>query len=78
MNKHCALLSLERLMGEDKGGVTWSSSRSSVAGRAEHRDGEVILDVSGQELCSSWRKSREQEVEWRGGDGGTGTGLTRF
>ena len=78
LNKHCALLSLERLMGEDKGGVTWSSSRSSVAGRAEHRDGEVILDVSGQELCSSWRKSREQEVEWRGGDGGTGTGLTRF
>ena len=65
-------------MGEDKGGVTWSSSRSSVAGRAKHRDGEVILDVSGQELCSSWRKSREQEVEWRGGDGGTGTGLTRF
>ena len=78
LNKHCALLSLEQLMGEDKGDVTWSSWRSSVAGRAEHRDREVILDVRGQELCSSRRKSQEQEVEWWGGDAGTGKGLTRF
>ena len=76
LNKHCALFSLEQLMGEDKGDVTWPSSRSSVAGRAEHRDREVILDMIGEELCSARRKAREQEVEWWGGDGGTGKRLT--
>lgn len=38
-------------------------SRSSVAGRAEHRDGEVIHDVRGQGALLLMEESQEQEVE---------------